>query len=100
MAIKLLTPSDITTMVANQARSRRLALNLTQKTLAQRSGVSLAVIKQFEHTGKIAFHSLLKLALVLDCLDDFEALFTQPHTEKVISLDDLLNESTRQRGRE
>ena len=47
-------------------------MNLSQAGLAKRSGVTLGSLKRFETTGLIAFDSLLKLALVLDCLGDFD----------------------------
>ena len=43
---------------------------------ARRSGGSiwreLGIAKRFERTGAIALESLLKIALVLDCLSDFD----------------------------
>jgi len=61
--------------IAHQVQAKRLSLNFSQKTLSERSGVSLGVIKKFEHSGKISLESLLKLALVLDALNDFEFIF-------------------------
>jgi transcriptional regulator with XRE-family HTH domain len=58
-------------------RKRRLALNLTQEGLARRSGVTLPTLRRFERTGLIAFDSLLKLALVLDCLGDFDKVASE-----------------------
>ena len=48
---------------------------MSQKLLAQKSGVSYASIRRFENTGDIAFVSLLKIARVLNCLEDFNVLF-------------------------
>jgi transcriptional regulator with XRE-family HTH domain len=58
--------------ISQRFKTRRKALKLTQKELSQKSGVSLGSIKRFEQSGQIAFESLLKLALVLECLEDFE----------------------------
>ena len=55
-------------------RDRRLAMNLTQVELAARSGVTWSSLKRFEREGLIALDSLLNLALVLDCLEDFDKL--------------------------
>jgi len=46
----------------------------TQKELSSRSGVSLGSLKRFESYGQISLESLLKLALVLECLEDFEKI--------------------------
>ncbi|AHB47693.1 transcriptional regulator [Hyphomicrobium nitrativorans NL23] len=72
MAVTLKSPADIQDALRARFRARRLVLNLTQEGLANRSGVTLATLRRFERTGLIAFDSLLKLALVLDCLGDFE----------------------------
>ena len=66
--------------IAQRVREKRLALNLTQAELAARSGVSLASLKRFESSGRIAFISLLHIALVLGNLADFEYLFQKGRT--------------------
>jgi transcriptional regulator with XRE-family HTH domain len=60
--------------ISKRFKTRRKALKLTQKELSQKSGVSLGSIKRFEQSGQIAFEFLLKLALVLECLEDFEGV--------------------------
>ena len=49
-------------------------MNLPQQELARRSGVPLSTLKRFEREGLISLDSLLRLATVLDCLEDFERL--------------------------
>ncbi len=100
MALFLKTPHQIAMHLAEQAHAKRLALNLSQKSLAERSGVSLGVLKKFERTGKISLESLLKLALVLNCLEKFHDLFKiEIQTSTLRSLDDLFNDQARKRGR-
>jgi len=43
--------------------------------LAKKSGVSLGSIKRFEQTDQISLASLLKLAHLLERLEDFDMLF-------------------------
>ena len=74
MSIYLKTAQEVQTGIAERFKARRLAMNLTQKELAERSGVTWASLKRFERQGLIALDSLLKLALVLECLDDFDRL--------------------------
>ncbi len=74
MAISLRTVKEAQAGIAGRFKARRLAMNLTQRELAQRSGVTLGSLKRFEREGLIALDSLLNLALVLNCLDDFEKL--------------------------
>ena len=101
MSTNLQSPSDLLLGVRDRFKRRRLALNLTQAGLAKRSGVTLGSLKRFETTGLIAFDSLLKLALVLDCLGDFDKLAADDDSGLAgRSLDDILAASTqRKKGR-
>lgn len=66
-------------------------MNLTREELAARSGVPASSIKRFEREGLIALDSLVELALVLDCLDDFEKIAAGNSRHAAAqSLDDLL----------
>jgi len=72
LSYNLRSPADVQSELRQRFRSRRLKLNLTQEGLAKRSGVTLPSLRRFERTGRIALDSLLALALVLDCLADFD----------------------------
>jgi transcriptional regulator with XRE-family HTH domain len=74
LAVYLRTVQEVQTGIAGRFKARRLAMNLTQRELAERSGVTWSSLKRFEREGLIALDSLLNLALVLDCLDDFDEL--------------------------
>ncbi len=74
MSVYLRTVQEVKTGIAGRFKARRLAMNLTQKELAARSGVTWSSLKRFEREGLISLDSLLNLALVLDCLDDFDKL--------------------------
>jgi len=65
------TPIEIMQELKSKFRERRKSLGYTQNELATRSGVSLGSLKRFERSGQISLESLLKLALVLECLGDF-----------------------------
>ena len=88
--------------LASRARKIRLAANLTQVGLEQRSGVGLGSIKAFERTGKISIESLVKIGIALGASDGFEKLFASDEIESR-SIDELLREANpgqqRQRGR-
>ena len=96
---KFLNPCETAKRIAEAAKEKRLSLNFSQKKLSERSDVSLSVIKKFEHTGKISLESLLKLALPLDCLHDFLKLFAPIPLEDSRTLDDILKQKPRKRGR-
>ena len=74
MAVYLKTVQEVQAGIAGRFKARRLAMNLTQNELAARSGVTFSSLKRFEREGLIALDSLLNLALVLNCLDDFDKL--------------------------
>ncbi len=59
-------------------KKRRKEKGLTQKQMAEQSGMSYASLRRFEQTGEISLSSLLKLAKALGCLEDFNLLFKTP----------------------
>ena len=90
-------PPAIMQGIAERVKRNRLELNLTQKALALRSGVSFGSLRKFETTGEISLKSLVKIAIALDVSDDFMALFSRKQYK---SIDELLQktEKKRQRG--
>jgi transcriptional regulator with XRE-family HTH domain len=74
-------PADVMHEVALKHRSLRKSKKMSQSELAERSGVSLGSIKRFEQSGQISFESLLKLAHVMDRLNDFDSIFIKNETE-------------------
>ncbi len=94
-----MSPIEVAKKVAEQAKEKRLSLNLSQKSLAEKSGVSLAVLKKFEQTGKVSFESILKLALILDSIAEFSELFKPLPATHFTTLDTLLKQKNRKRGR-
>lgn len=91
MAVYLRTAQEVQAGIAGRFKARRLAINLTQSELAARSGVTFSSLKRFEREGLIALDSFLNLALVLNCLDDFDKLAAESQpTPAAQSLDALL----------
>lgn len=99
ISVNMITPGEMQKAIASRARDLRLDLNLSQQTLSEKSGVSYGSLKKFEQTGQISLESLLKLAVILGCLDDFKALFALKSAEEALSLDELLENGKRKRGR-
>lgn len=92
-------PESILKEIAHRVKSQRLALNLTQQSLAKRSDVTLPSYRRFETTGEISLRSLVKIAIVLDAVDDFQKLFSQ---KQFSNLDEVIaaNKSkSKKRGR-
>ena len=98
MSIELKTPQDVQQELAACFKARRLSMNLTQEGLARRSGVSWSSLKRFESTGLIALEALLKIALVLDCLADFDRVcVADGHGFGAKSLDEILSAPKKRR---
>ena len=92
------TSTETVAELVQRAKSMRLAQNLTQAGLEQRSGVSLGSIKLFERTGKISSESLVKIAIALGASEGFDGLF-QPNLTENRSIDDLLKDAKASTGR-
>lgn len=99
ISFDMMTPAEMKKAIALRARELRLEFNLSQQTLSEKSGVSYGSLKKFEQTGQISLESLLKIALILGCIDDFKVLFALKKTEKALSLDELIENGKRKRGR-
>ncbi len=75
MDFKMSTADEICKELAARVRCRRLALNVTQQDLAERVGVSLGTIKNFETKGQVGLTTLVTIAIVIDCAQDLSGLF-------------------------
>lgn len=95
MPLELMTAPQISAMVAERVRRRRLDRAWTQQALADRAGMSLSSLRRFERTGQVSFLSLVRLALALDAVDALAELFP----ERPQSLDEVLERPRRKRGR-
>ena len=91
LPMELKTPKDVQKELAGRFRARRLSQNLTQEGLSARSGVTWSSLKRFERTGLISLDGLLKLAMVLNCLGDFDRVCVDDGRSLASkSLDELL----------
>lgn len=99
IAVNIITPQEMQKIIASQARTLRLEFNLSQQTLSKKSGVSYGSLKKFEQTGQISLESLLKLAVALGAMDDFKSLFVPAPPSAASSLDELMVDEKRKRGR-
>ena len=97
LPLVMMSPEEVAREIAQRARALRLQRDLSQQGLAERAGVSLGSLKRFERTGKIAFESLIRVALVLDATPELESWFSPPPLR---SLDEAIARTKRrQRGR-
>lgn len=73
-----LTIPEATSRLVERVKKCRRFLKISQQELARRSGVSYASVRRFEQIGEISLTSLMKIAMALDCLEDFNKLFCMP----------------------
>lgn len=85
------TWKEINNEVASNVQKLRKRKKISQKELAERTGVSLGSIKRFEQTGEISLQSLTKIAIALRAEDELESLFTSANFE---SIEEILNEQS------
>lgn len=99
--ISLITPSKAQRKLAENARARRLQMELTQAGVAERSGVPLPTLRKFEKKGVISLEAFLKIQMVLGGLDDILKA-TQVKDTPFSSIDEVLEADeapTRKRGK-
>lgn len=92
-------PGAILKNIAGRLKRNRLELNLSQRALATKSGVSLGSLKRFEHTAEISLKNLVMLAIALDATQEFGSLFSG---KKYQTIDEILikgKAETAKRGR-
>ena len=96
--VLLKTPLEVQKELALRAKTLRLDMNLTQAGLAARVGISVGTLKRFEKSGEIQFNHLLRIALVLDRLPEFDNLLRLQATPQSL-FEEKMAEKKRQRGR-
>ena len=84
--LNFVLPEDVARSLGAAAQARRLADNLSRKSLAALSGVPAPTIRNFEGSGKISLLGLLQLADALGCLDNFADLFPARPTASIDQL--------------
>lgn len=76
--VKTQTIQSVTEQLVEREKQRRKKMHLSQRDLANKSGVSYASIRRFENIGEISLNSFLKIANALDCLEEFNSVFKMP----------------------
>ncbi|MCQ2752789.1 MAG: helix-turn-helix domain-containing protein [Bacilli bacterium] len=74
--ISITTPEKMKLIILRNVIARRKERKISQIALAEKAKVSYGSIRRFEKTGEISLNSLLKIALALDCIEDFREVFS------------------------
>jgi len=97
-SIQLLTPTAAQRTLADRVREARIAMELKQKTLADRSGVTLATLRRFEQKGEISLKYLMRICNALGRLDEFDQLLKPPPAASMAELESRVATPRRKRG--
>lgn len=91
-------PNSIAIELAKRVKKLRLAANMSQQMLAEKSGVSLGSVKRFEQQGLISLQHLLHIAVALNAAEDFSNLFTLKNYQSIDKLVKLNKANDRKRA--
>lgn len=69
------SPVAVQRKIGRQFQAKRLAQNLTQAALSEKSGVSLGTLRRFEQEGEISLKHLVLLVMSLNLAQELEGLF-------------------------
>lgn len=94
----MMSPTEVAAALGGRIRRERLRQNLSQRTLAERAGISRLTVTRMEATGAATLTNFLSVLVALRRVDDLEDLL-QPRVP--LSLDAFLEptEPARRRGR-
>ena len=91
------TNDELVALLAEQVRSYRLKLNITQEQLAQHAEVAIGSLKKFESGGDIRLSTFVALLRALDQLEGLLQLLPDPDEPSPLALVEKRQE--RQRAR-
>jgi DNA-binding Xre family transcriptional regulator len=83
------TPKEMMRLLAENIRAIRKEQKISQKKLAEISGVTYSSFLRFENTGMISLESLLKICNALGRLDEFETILQLNNTDQKRNLFDI-----------
>ncbi|MEI8026783.1 MAG: helix-turn-helix transcriptional regulator [Pseudomonadota bacterium] len=99
MLLMLEAPFEKQAAIARRARSLRISLNIQQKELSEKSGVPLPTLRKFEQTGVISLNALIRIAMALGALGDFDRIFEEREIRTIAELEARENSPKRKRVR-
>ena len=78
---ELKPPKEIRLEMAERMKKVRLAQNMSQKELSEKSGIPLPTLRRFEATGEVSLKALVNFALALRRAGDLAQVFYDDPTE-------------------
>ncbi len=78
MRFDFYTPSEVTQILGERLKKRRLIQNLTQTELAYRAGLGVSTIARIESGQGGSLDNVIKIAIGLGLINEFAELFDVP----------------------
>lgn len=75
MRFDFYTPSEISDILGNRLKARRLSLNLTQSALAEKAGIGISTVARIESSQGGTLDNVIRLAIALGMINHFSELF-------------------------
>ena len=75
MRFDFYTPSEISDILGNRLKARRLSLNLTQSALAEKAGIGISTVARIESSQGGTLDDVIRLAIALGMINHFSELF-------------------------
>ena len=83
------TPSELTAILGQRIKARRLLMGYTQVAVAVRAGVAYRTWRRLESEGRASIDDLVRASIALRCERDVASLFPEP---AATSMDALLQQ--------
>jgi transcriptional regulator with XRE-family HTH domain len=91
-------PEELALKMGARIKALRLLAGWKRATLAERAGISVSSLKRFEQTGKTSLELVLRSALSLGRLNEFEELLAPPPARSIDELEQRLSRPAPKRG--
>lgn len=93
-----LMPEAMAVVLGAKVKALRLLAGWKRVTLAERAGVTVSSLKRFEQTGQASLELVLRVALSLGRLVEFEKLLEPPPARSIDELERRLRQPLPKRG--
>lgn len=92
------TPDEVTRLLADRLKKRRLEKGITREALQALTGVPKSTIAHFETSSRISLASFVKIAMALGYTDELDKLFTESKYSTMEEMETIKKNMNRKRG--
>lgn len=81
-----LTNREVALALSKRIRAYRVGMGISQRDLAERSGISTTSVSRFEQTGAITLNNLISILRTLGAIDRIRELIPEPQSPSPLEL--------------